>query len=69
MGGWDTYVATGEVTSLKHELRDHTVKFGVGVAKAFLAGAEGTEVLGCFGDIAVVEEKVDSAGLVFGCCQ
>ena len=62
--GRETYVATGKVPALKHKLRDHTVELGPGVAKAFLAGAKGTEVLGCFGDDVVVEVEVDPAGLV-----
>merc|ERR1711976_237583 len=32
-------VVSGEVTALAHELRDNTVKNGVGVAEAFFAGA------------------------------
>ena len=45
------------------------MEFGPGVAKAFLAGAESTEVLGCFGDNIIVEVEVDSAGLVCDGCQ
>lgn len=48
-----TYVATGEVTALKHELGDDTVEAGAlvveglaGAAGALLAGAERAEVLG-----------------------
>ena len=40
------------------------MEFGSGVAKAFLAGAEGTEVLGGFRDNVVVKVEVDPAGLV-----
>lgn len=38
-------VAAGEVSSLAHEGRDHTVECTALVAKALLAGAKGTEVL------------------------
>ena len=41
------------------------MELGPGVAKAFLAGAEGTEVLGCSGDDVIVEVEVDTAGLVY----
>lgn len=56
-----TYVATGEVTALKHELRDDTVELAALVAEALLAGAERTEVLGGLGDDVVEELKVDAA--------
>jgi hypothetical protein len=53
-----TYVAAGEVTTLKHELGDNAVEVGAlvveGLARAalaLLAGAESAEVLsGLFGD-------------------
>lgn len=57
-----SYVATGEVTTLEHELGDHTVELGAGVAKALLASAESAEVLGGLGDDIVVEGEVDAAG-------
>jgi hypothetical protein len=48
-----TYVATGEVTTLEHELGDDAVEAGAlvveglaGLAGALLAGAESAEVLG-----------------------
>ena len=56
-----TYVATGEVTALKHELRDDTVELAALVAEALLAGAERTEVLGGLGNDVVEELKVDAA--------
>ena len=59
-----TYVATGEVTTLEHELRDHTVELGVGVAEALLTGAESTEVLGGLGDDIVEQLEVDAARLL-----
>jgi len=61
----ETYVATGEVTALEHELRDHAVELGARVSKALLTSAEGTEVLSGLGDDIVVEGEVDAAGLVY----
>jgi len=57
-----THVATSEVTSLKHELRDHTVELAARVAEALLAGAEGSEVLGGLWNGVVEELEVDAAG-------
>jgi len=62
-----TYVATSEVTTLEHEVRDHTVELAARVAEALLAGAEGTEVLGGLRDDIVVEGEVDTAPVL--CCQ
>lgn len=62
--GCGTYVATGEVTTLKHELGDDTVELGAGVAEALLASAESTEVLSRLGDDIVEELEVDAASLV-----
>lgn len=56
-----SYVTTGEVTALKHELRDDTVEPGAGIAEALLAGAEGAEVLGGLGDDVVEEVELDAA--------
>jgi hypothetical protein len=60
----NTHVATGEVTALKHELRDDTVEFGAIISKALLASAESTEVLSCLGDVFVEELEVDATLLV-----
>lgn len=38
-------IAAGKVSSLAHEVGDHTVECAALVAKALLAGAKGTEVL------------------------
>jgi hypothetical protein len=59
------YVAASEVTTLKHELRDHAVKLGALVAEALLAGAESAEVLGSLGNDIVEEIEVDAAGLLW----
>ncbi len=59
-----TYVATGEVTTLEHEVGDHTVKLWALISKAFLAGAKGPEVLGGFGNDLIVEIEVDSTLLL-----
>ena len=57
-----SYVATGEVTTLKHEVGDHTVELGAGVAEALLASAESAEVLSSLGDDIFEEGEVDAAG-------
>lgn len=59
-----THVATGEVTTLEHELGDDTVELGASIAVALLAGAESAEVLSGLGDDVVKELEVDAAGLV-----
>lgn len=45
-----TYVATSEITTLEHELRDDTVELGARVSEALLASAQSTEVLDSLGD-------------------
>lgn len=57
-----SYVTTGEVTTLKHEVGDDTVELGAGVAEALLAGAESAEVLSGLGDDVLEEGEVDAAG-------
>lgn len=59
------YVATSEVTALKHEIRDDTVELvelGVGVTETLLASAKSTEVLNGLGNDFIVEFEVDTAG-------
>lgn len=56
-----TYVATGEITTLEHEVGDDTVELGARVAEALLTGAEGTEVLDGLWDYIVEELEVDAA--------
>ena len=62
-GGGETYVATGEVTTLEHELGDHTMEAGVLVALSLGQLAELTEVLGGLRDILLEEVEVDTADL------
>lgn len=61
MGRLFTHVATGEVTTLEHEVRDDTVERRALVAETLLAGAESAEVLGGLGDLVIVEVEVDAA--------
>ena len=58
-----TYVATSEVTTLKHELRDHAMEFRLGIAKPLLTSAKGTEVFGGLRYDIVIEVEIDSTGL------
>jgi len=60
-----TYVAAGEVTTLKHELRNHTMETGTSVALTLLlCSTELTEVLSGLGNDVIVELEVDTAGLI-----
>jgi hypothetical protein len=61
-----TYVATGEVTALEHELRDDAVECRASIAEALLASAKSTEVLSGLGDYIIVEIEVDATGLLCG---
>lgn len=54
-------IVSGKVTTLQHELGNDTVEGGAGVAKALLASAESSEVLGSLGDNVVVELERDTA--------
>jgi len=56
-------VTTGEVSTLQHELRNDTVELATLVAKALLASAESTEVLGSLWNYIVVEVEVDTTPL------
>lgn len=58
-------VATGEVTTLEHELGDDTVEGRALVAEARGTGAELLEVLGGLGDDVVVEGEVNHTSLDF----
>jgi len=59
-------VAAGEVAALKHEAGDDAVEGAALEAEAFLAGAEGFEVLGGFWNDIIVKNEVDTASL-WGC--
>lgn len=56
-----TYIATGEITSLKHEVGDHTMELGTLVSETFLASAKGAKVLYRFRADVIVQDEVDSA--------
>ena len=60
-GNWIAYVATGEVTTLEHELGDDTVELGALVTLDLGLGAELSEVLGSLGNNVVVELEVNTA--------
>lgn len=61
-----TYIATSEITSLKHEVGDHTMELGALVSETFLASAKGAKVLYRFRADVIVQDEVDSALL---CCS
>ena len=63
-GHCTTYIATGEVTTLEHELGDHAVELGVLVTETLLTGTKSTEVLNRLGDDIIVELEVDATGLL-----
>jgi hypothetical protein len=56
-----THVAAGEVTTLEHELGDHTVESRALVALALGGIAELAEVAGGLGDIGLEEVEVDAS--------
>jgi len=56
-------IASSEVATLQHELRDDSVELATLVAKALLASAKSTEVLGSLWDYIIVEVEVDSSSL------
>jgi hypothetical protein len=55
-----THIATGEVTSLEHEVGNDAVELGAGISKALLASGEGAEVLDSLGNNIVEKLKVDA---------
>ena len=61
----ETYVTTGEVTTLEHEVGDDSVERRALVAETLLASAESTEVLSGLGDLLVVEVEVDATTLAW----
>jgi len=56
-------IASSEVATLQHELRNDSVELAALVAEALLAGAESTEVLGGLGNYIVIEVEVDTSSL------
>jgi hypothetical protein len=60
-----TYIATGEVTTLKHELRNDAVEGRASISEALLASAKSTEVLGSLWNYIVVEVEVDATALLY----
>ena len=61
----EAHVAPGEVTTLKHEVRDHPMELGSSIAKTLLASAKGTEILGRLRSSVLVKIEVDAAGLIY----
>lgn len=57
-------VASGEVTTLQHELRNHSVESRVGVAKSLLTSAQSSEVLSGLRNDIVVQLEGNSSELV-----
>lgn len=51
----------GEVTTLQHEVWDHSVEWAAGVAEALLAGTESSEVLGGLWHNVVVQREHNAA--------
>jgi len=58
-----THIATSEVTTLQHELRNDAVELAALVSKALLAGAESAEILGSLWHYIIVELEVDAASM------
>ena len=54
----------GEVSTLEHELRNHTVESRTGVSVAILASGELAEVAGGLGDDIVVQLEDDAASVL-----
>jgi len=64
-GASTSTIAAGEVTTLKHELRNHTVELAVLVVFALGAtGADGAEDLGGLGNDIIEELEVDATRLL-----
>jgi len=57
-------VATGKVSTLKHEFGDHAVERGSSITETLFAGAESLEVGGGLGNNVIVELEVDAAILL-----
>ena len=61
----ERYIATGEVSSLEHELGNHTVEFRARVSETLLTGAESTKVFSGFRDDILKEIEVYAARLFY----
>ena len=59
------HISTREVTALKHEVGDHTMKLRSRIAVPLFAGAESEKVLRGSWDNIVVKIEIDSARLVY----
>lgn len=59
------YIVASEVSTLKHELWNDSMEPGTLITKAFLTSAQGTEVLGSLWYHIIVEEEVDTTGLLY----
>jgi len=59
-------VSTGEVATLSHETRNHTVELGASIAKSFLAGAKSTKVLRSPGGDIVIKVKINTTPIFRG---
>lgn len=64
----ETYVATGKVTSLEHELRDDAVEGRSSISEALFTSAESSEILGGLWDYVIVKVEVDTTGLLYEGC-
>lgn len=60
-----TYIASSEVTTLKHELWNDTVEARASISESLITSAEGTEVLNGPWNNFIKEIEVDPSG--FGC--
>lgn len=49
-----THVTLGEIATLSHEARNHTVELRASIAKSLLASAKSTEVLSSDGNDIIV---------------
>jgi len=56
-------VVPGEITALKHELRNHTVETGTRIAEVVLASSEFTEVSRGFGYYFVIQPENDTTSM------
>ena len=62
-------IAIGKVTTLNHELLDHSVESRSLVAEPLFPCAQSTEVLGGLGDGLAIKTNHDSAQLLISMCD